>query len=111
MLTKLNRDGTFIHALMSGAPFKAGAYFEDSRVKDLPSTAQLTQKLRQRCYSILFFEKPRKSRLDLHVNEWFTAGPNSLDQAVVQRIDKPPDCHPGLEALWNPNSRTSNKLR
>ena len=110
MLTKLNREGTFIHSLMSGAPYKAGAFLEDSQVKDIPSSAQLFKKFRQRCYSILFFEKPLKSGLD-HVKEWFTAGPKSLDQAVVQRIEKPPKGHPGLEALWNQYDRSLNALR
>ena len=96
---------------MSGACYKAGAYLEDPRAQDIPPRAKLFQKLRQRIYSILFFEKPRTSGQKPCVEEWFTDGQKSLDQAVVKRIENAPDSHPGLEALWNEENSSLNALR
>ena len=111
MLKNLAREGSDLHSLMSGALYKAGAYLEDPRAKDIPPSAKLFEKLRQRIYSILFFEKPPKNGQEPNVEEWFTAGPKSLDQAVVKRIENAPDYHPGLEALWNEENSFLNALR
>ena len=93
---------------MTGGPYKQGSNLEDYRVVDIPPIAILLENFRQRCYNIIFFEKPQPE--GFHVSEWCMSGIGSLKEAAQKRIEDAPDFHPGLEILWN-KDRSVDDLR
>ena len=87
---------------MTGDPYEQGTNLEDPRARDIPPVAKLLENFRQRCYNILFSEKPQPD--GFHVSEWCMSGIGSLEEAAKRRIENAPDFHRGLEILWNIDS-------
>ena len=96
---------------MTGAARESSTLLEDSRNSDIPSCSKLFEKFRQRSYGVLLHEKPRHSQDEIFVPEWCMTGPGSLDKVVMQRVENPPDCHPGLEILWAKEDRSADNVR
>ena len=94
---------------MAGSPYESFVDLEDYRNDEIPCSSQLTEKYRQRCYGVLFFERPDKE--DFRVQEWCMTGAGSIDEVVLRKIEQPPDYHPGLEVLWNSEDKTADDLR
>jgi hypothetical protein len=89
--------GSKLYTFMTGATYTESTSLEDFRNTSLPTTAKLLKDFRQRLYGVLLFEKPRKNG-ELRVSGMCMTGLGSLETVEVLTPEKPPDCHPGLNA-------------
>ena len=106
---------------MNDAPYEMNACLQDYRRPDLPLSSDLTKNIRARMYGILFFDKTSAIVRDedwtnytFRVAEYCAKKPDfsSLKTPEYVRPIVPPDCHPGLAALWEgKDDRNDRELR
>ena len=110
-LTSLAQKGGKIYNTMTGAYSDSSTILEDFRVSEIPPSAKLSEKYRQRCYGVLLDEKPKKNGAEIRVPELWMFGLGSLDRVFIQKVEQPPDCHPGLESLWREDDHSIDIVR
>ena len=93
-----------------GEAYEFSTVLEDYRNQEIPAIAHFMRKFRQRLYGVMFHEKPTYGE-EIFVPEWCMTGPGSLDCVKMRGIERAPDYHPGLEALWKKEDQTLDNVR